>query len=214
MTLILVDKEDSGGLLNPIPNSVDGLNNLPAHNTTSFSPRAVGTQTGAKIITKDSKIIGFDGSNNIGLFGFDDAGNIVVKVAKTGFDANVATNDQLIFNSQQDVFKIELNNTASLVGKNMTAGETKTVPIAHGLSTTPAFQIYVNAPSVIGLQGGSGLTNLPLIYAAGGTIGLILQARVDSTNLYLDLINVGATTVDYSAYTWSFKYYLLQETAT
>jgi hypothetical protein len=47
----------------------------------------------------------------------------------------------------------------------------------------------------------------------GGMIYLYIQARADSTNLYMDVLNPSATGQVGFGNPWVFKYYILQETA-
>lgn len=161
-----------------------------------------------------------DGSFDRVLIGFQKEGfgtkDLGIKVSKEGYDVKTATDDQLIFNSSQNVFKVVLTGSTTVVGSSALAyGTPQTTTIPHGLSGTPAFQVYVNPSSPIsGFQGGAGITNLPLLYFVSGVLALVLQARADSTNLYLDIINASSGTDDLSLYSWTFKYYLLQETAT
>lgn len=141
-------------------------------------------------------------------------------VTRTGVDAITNTDPaQFIFNSNQNVFKVVASSTASLTGSSsINNNQTQTQTIAHNLGFTPAVLIYVNAVSVVGIQGGGGLTNLPVSYILPGIATsypiITLQNRIDSTNLYLDLVCHLGTANNFSAYTWTYRYYLLQETAT
>lgn len=155
MTLFYVDKNNANRL-DPSVNAADVHNNPLAHNTTSISPRAEGTQTQAKVTTKDSRIIGFDGTNNIGLFGFDDAGNMVVKVAKTGFDANSATDNNLVFSSARNTLQV-IDVLSTTIGSNTIAPgnvtDTATVDISsYSLSATPViFAFYTTGVETVSL---------------------------------------------------------------
>jgi hypothetical protein len=188
MTLINVDPQPQGGI-SPSIDAVDINNSRMAHATTSISPRTVGTQTGPRIITKDSRIIANDGSNNIGLFGFDDAGNMVVKVAQPGYDANSATPAQLVFNSQRLIFNVPLSIT--LNGSN---AYTKTVQVAHGLGYAPRFQAYNTVdPIFSGLT--SGMTTNgpnPFIVASAGASALVVLGQA--------VVTVDATNINFSVY--------------
>lgn len=161
-----------------------------------------------------------DGTNDRVLIGFQKGGfgtkDLGIKVSKEGYDVKTATDDQLIFNSSQNVFKVALTGSQTVTGSSaLVYGTPQTTTIAHNLGVVPAFQVYVNPSSPIsGFQGGHGLTNLPLTYFVSGVMVLLLQARADSTNLYLDIMNTNSGTDDLHLYSWTFKYYLLQETAT
>lgn len=149
----------------------------------------------------------------------DSTGQPILKVAKEGFDALTATNDQLIFNSAQNVFKIATTNTATVsVPDPIAAGATVTTPVAHGLGASPAFDVYVNIPSYAGYTGTGQLTKVPgdvigTVGASGGQIFLRGNARVDATNIYFDVTNHSASSLAGLAGTWTFKYYIQQETA-
>jgi len=159
--------------------------------------------------TFDRVLIGFQK----GGFGTKDLG---IKVSKEGYDVKTAADDELIFNSSQNMFKVVISDSTTVIGSSsLTYGTPQTATIPHNLGYVPAFNVYVNPSSPIpGFQGGDGLSNLPLMYFSAGAVLLLLQARADSTNLYLDVINTNSGTYDLDLYSWTFKYYLLQETAT
>ena len=144
-----------------------------------------------------------------------------MRVAPPNVDVLKASDDQLIFNSSQNVFKVVASGTYSLTGSsNISFGTTQTESIVHNLGSVPAFVVYSNAPDGGlggGFQGGNGIMNLPIHYmlpaVAGGKPWFWLQVRVDITRLYFDLVCVGGTANDLSNMTWTFKYYLLQESA-
>jgi hypothetical protein len=146
------------------------------------------------------------GKGNDGFYG--------VKVSPDGVDVFTAPDDQLIFNSNNNVFKIVSSDSFTVEGTSMGSGTTVTTTVAHNLGYTPAVNIYVNAAAVAALQGGSGLTGLPLTYVAvPNTPMFTIQYRIDNDNLYIDFINHLGGTTNLTGYTWTFKYYLLQETA-
>lgn len=223
MTLIYTDR-NGDGRLQPTVDAIDVQGNPKAHNTTSFSPRAVGTQTNAKLITKDSNIIAFDGSHNIGLFGFDNTGTMVVKVAKSGFDADTAGNANLIFNSQQDMLKIVSNGmqTATIPSDSTSStSKTTTLTIAHGLSFTPILLAFI-----VDFRGG--YTPLPSFKSIGTlqrnfsspnngivlALNQFIHGATDGTNIYFynDFANDSYPST-YSTSATVVNYYLLQETA-
>lgn len=228
MTLVNVDK-DTNDRVNPTVNAPDVQMNPMGHATSSISPRAQGTQGAGKVVTKDSKIIANDGLNNIGLFGFDDAGNMVVKVAKPGFDANSATDDQLIFNSGQDVFKIVEKGSSSIPSFTVGTGQTRVslVTIPHGLSFTPIVDLYVSG-SILNLSLGliaSSYIPLPVFISQGAIQYYFLATStsyypltiiygVDATNIYVEAYDGGGTFSADTIENIPFTYFLRQETAT
>lgn len=168
------------------------------------------------------RLLAFDGSNNLGLFGYDDAGQVVVKIAKPGFDANSATDDQLIFNSNQNIFKITVTNTINHTlsnTSNIVPAGTQTLPIPHPFGYNPAFIVYIETPTTY--IGGQVRVQLPDLYVlpaghslGGGTIFSQFKARVDPSNLYIDFFHRVSTDYSPSLPIFKIKYYLLQETAT
>jgi len=92
----------------------------------------------------------YDGSNSRILQGKLPDGSYGMWVSKPGTDVSSANTSQLIFNSNQDIFKIVKKTTTSVPsftttynGSNTSGGTLLT--IAHGLSFTPIVDIYVQA---------------------------------------------------------------------
>lgn len=172
---------------------------------------------GPKITVNNSQILTYDGETNRLLITPTDA-----KLSQPGDDV---LNPKLpyIWDASQNMFKIALSSTTTLVPPaSWTSGTviTATIPLPPGVTGTPACQVFVSNPSIFGsYTGGNGLTNLPcttyaIIGGTGGVAYFYQQARIDSTNLYIDLINMsGGTISGYNIYTWSYRYYILQETA-
>lgn len=133
-----------------------------------------------------------DASNNhVALAGKDSTGTVVFKVAKPGFNAITATNDQLIFNSSQNMFKIVKAGTITVV----VSGGTGTTVVPHGLGYASAYDAYLT-----GLAGGA-IFKMPY-YGSVTSLGVFY---VDTTN-----ITASVTAADG---TYTVKYYLMQETA-
>jgi hypothetical protein len=191
---------------------VTGNNSDSANNTTINSLiREVNNQETTKIIKDDTgvrRVLIGSGAN-----GFEG-----IKVSKSGTDVYTASNDQLIFNSEQNVFKIAVSGNTSTTVTNLAAGTTKTLTIAHNLGLQPAILCYVNLPNLgVGFYEASGLTLMPaqIMFRDASGFGNILvytSTRVDTTNLYIDIINPTTGLVG-AGETWSFKYYIMQETA-
>lgn len=144
--------------------------------------------------------------------GFGDGKDYGIKVSQEGFDVRTATDDQLVMSSGFNMFKIVDTGTASYSGGSIASGSKDTVTIPHSLSDTPAFLIYTTSPAIFGH--GGGLVQTPLMYAVSGTSVINLYGRADTSNLYIDFLNVSASTQDLTGFTWNFKYYILVETAT
>jgi hypothetical protein len=117
-----------------------------------------------------------------------------VKVAKTGFDANNASNSNLIFNSGQNIFKIFAKVPLSLTYSHTNpASEYHTTSTPHGLTYAPSFTASHTLDSGMvtwtGLVPFLGLRPNPssLIGASGGFVVSFCYAEVsvDATNVYL-----------------------------
>lgn len=174
-----------------------------------------------------------DGSTNLKFFDINGIGvaqfgrfadnSTALKVAKSGVEVSTATDNQLIFNSSQDIFKIVVTGTATVTvgpGDNFI---TKTTTIAHGLGYTPIVMGFVDAASSILTAGGRVITPYAMYEEQSATGGFIdnsiyiliglFTVTADATNIYC---SVGTHKADF--YTqlqgdWQFKYYILQETA-
>lgn len=180
-----------------IPNQLNTGGSVPANSTFLYNDGKVN-----RMIIGQRPL-----SNNLGVY-----------ISKPGIDVQSAQDSQLVVNSDQNMFKIVSKGTASLTGSaSISSGTTQTVTVAHNLGFTPASLVYSNAAAVITLQGGSGITTLPIMYVFPGAtqsnMFFFIQSRVDSSNIYFDFVCTSGTNNNYSAYTWSFIYYLLQETA-
>lgn len=158
-----------------------------------------------------TKVIKDENGVNKILLGKGQDGKYVLKVAKDGIDVLIATNDQLIFNSSQNIFKIvETNNTTVTVSGHGTFTST---PIVHGLDFTPGVIAYITQ---IPGSTSSGWSQLPFIFAvqpgAGSTthaINAIAKSIVDDTNLTFYISHIDSSIGNG---VWNITYYLLQET--
>lgn len=161
-----------------------------------------------------------NGVNNI-LIGIDSSGSSRIIVAEDGVDVLTATDDQLIFNSRQNILKIvkEVDLTLTISHVAGAAGNpnvTQQAVIAHGLSFIPTPSSNIVIPTYF-----SGLfdtspttneTNPALVYAnVSGSLKLLSVAKVnvDATNVYLTATIDNTLPTD--PYTYSAKVLLLQE---
>ncbi len=140
-------------------------------------------------------------------------------VTKDGFNAKTNTNAaNFIFNSNQNILKVATTGTSTYTLNVMPANSSATVTVAHGLAVIPAFQVFCTLPAFPGSVATVGVQLMPAFVtlqdASGlGAILLWCTARADITNLYIDIINPSSGTIT-NATPLSFKYYILQETAT
>lgn len=135
-----------------------------------------------------------------------------LKVSEEGVDVWDATDAQLIFNSDQNVFKIVDEGTTSL---GSDGSPVQTVEITHNLGFAPIPHVFLNGVTLSGI--GSGL-NIPLPAFENlniDLVGNVVQDRsryiatADSTKLYITLLNATGAVID----PLNIKYYLLQESA-
>lgn len=123
-------------------------------------------------------------------------------------DTNAATNNELIFNSNQDLFKILKSGSASV---NATGTQTVyTTTIAHNLNFTPPSLVYaVFNPSAANDWVLLPYTGTGFDGSSGGIyIGLYIWSYTDNTNLYIKVVT-GSNAGDEGLY--NFQYYILQE---
>jgi hypothetical protein len=142
-----------------------------------------------------------------------------LKVSQTGNDVYSAADDDLIFNSDQNMFKIVKTGTLTVPQVNpMLAGERYTASEAHGLSYVPAFMGFVTPIALVTTWEGAASTSkfsLPYFPPFFGTNGFSIYARLrtDTTSVYADVFNNNSTNITGLSGDWIFKYYLFQETA-
>lgn len=139
-------------------------------------------------------------------------------IAKPGVNVVTATDDQLIFNSSQNIFKIVTTGTgvtpSSSVGASPGWGVFSLSPItqAHSLSFVPIVMGFV--------QVGSKYVLMPYTFfsSTGANIGTFETPVVsaDATNVYINtdcIINVTSGSPSVNIGGRNVKYYLLQESA-
>lgn len=157
--------------------------------------------------------------------GVDDWG---MKVSKAGVNVDTATNDQLIFNSSQNIFKIAKKIVTTIPAFSIAGGpgSYSARNVAHGLGFAPITQAYAagllltyngvsyipTASSYIPLP----LVNVSIYYsfiAVSGTYyPLDIVFGVDATNVYLFATYTGVAAAT-SIVDIPVTCYLLQETA-
>lgn len=154
--------------------------------------------TGIRIIDKQGL--------GLAQFGRFPDGSTALKVAKPGIDVSVASNEDLIFNSDQDILKVALTGTID-INANAIAGVPIETSIVHGLGIAPIPFVFFNLGPGVFTQ----LPNSSAFAASGGQMAFNnwSYATTDDTNLYITFIS--GTTANWGTFT--YKYYLLQETA-
>ena len=226
----------------PIRSDSDVLQSVPVESIASprLKPRQTGTGVmhGQQTILSDDKAKLVHGNvpdtqNAFGqtfydsggtrrlLFGNYPDGSVKAKLSQENVDVLTATDDQLIWSSDFNSFKISLSSTTTISPPpSWTAGTTLTATIPHNRTITPSFIVYADTPSYgIGAPQESKLTNLPtMITISNATVGgseiyIYCQAASDNTNLYIYLTNTYNSTTINNSPTWSFRYYVIEETA-
>lgn len=175
--------------------------------------------------TDGSVNLKFFDSNGIGLaqFGQFANGDIALKVAKAGTEVGTASNANLIFNSEFDMFKIVQTGVTTIPsGSTGSTNSSTSVVVAHNLGFAPAFLAYTVDPV------SGAFTQMPY-FAQVGTIqrnfsspnnGLLLSTNqyiyglADTANITFSNIFANANYPStYSVSSQQVRYYLLQETA-
>lgn len=237
MTLFDVDKT-SADRGTPDPNRPDQLlsDSVKNHGTLSVNPVTNATPSKVTVRTKNNQVAINDGNQDIAIFGqqadgsinlkYFDAngiglaqfgkfadGTIALKVAKSGIEVSSATNDQLIFNSSQDVFKIVGKYTASFSFTTSAGETTASATITHNLGYVPTRMSFLTGSLLY-----TSPTNAPLPYVIPGS------ATATGLNMVCVVADVQAdtSTIGYSvsifagsgqAISGTITAYILQETA-
>lgn len=214
------------------PNTHDILTENKADGTQGISQK-VNTTGGAYVKTKDAQIVVNNGTvdsiqlgrlstdQSYGMLTNDGTNNRLyiandgtVKISKAGFDANTTGNANLIFNSNQNMFKIVYSGTISISGFSVT-GAAGQYAIGSGFSTYTHNLGYI--PAVIAYRVNPDGTYSPigpdLVYAgptAAGWAFLQTYADINKVDFYNVLMTYNSSQ---SAFATTIKFYLLQETA-
>lgn len=201
---------DKGGVRRklPSPNADDSITQRYAHGTVQNQNSQEEAQADGLKFLERQIIARQDGFNKAAFGFYGEANKFGLKVAEDGKDVLTAGDDELVFNSEQNVFKIVLDGDAAVT---LTADDGGFTTVAHGLGFSPIPMVFID-------NGSGGYEQLPYTVYTSVTVGAvtgwlptqIFRARVDDTQLTI--------IVDYplgssNTVTWNFKYYLLQETA-
>lgn len=218
MSIIDTDKV-SGNRSTPSLNSNDGTSERKAHNTYGNTLRRAGSAVKQFMRFAQGVIEAFDANNDRSFFmGYEPeiSERPVIRISKEGFDAKTTSNENLIFNSEQNVFKIAKSGTATLAALTINTGGaswgasagSNALVIPHGLGYVPAILAYWDT--------GGEYSSLPVtrnIQASGSSFLMYsILAFVDATNITLSSELTGYN-VNTSFGSVNIKYYLLQESA-
>ncbi len=141
-------------------------------------------------------------------------------VAKPGIDVTRASDDELIFNSQEDAFKIVNAGTATINVPNSSNDFLAQVVVNHDLGYVPAYLAYIVPPA--GYSSYVNESQLPFFSyilfdsSTGISAGWHINGKADVGSLTSTSITFTLSFVFNSSNNvgdWTFRYYLLQETA-
>lgn len=173
--------------------------------------------------------------------GLNTDGSYSMKVVNPslGIDVTKATNSQLVFNSNQDIFKIVsiLTPTWNYTGVStpsvgaggtgVNAADHQSFDIAHGQTTIPSFEVYMNSSffgstNYIPIYNGAVYNSITGINNAFSAVGIVALGTwniyANSTNIHIGIDTTYVVGPNNSANGWTattinFKIFVLQETA-
>lgn len=209
----------------PAPSVHDTAAERKADGTSAITNK-VGTSTGAFVTTKDASIIVNDGTTNVVQLGaLGNSGKFGLKVAKSGFDVTSTGNANLIFNSNQNTFKIiktvKLNIKNNLISYSAGGGSVVIGTTSYdyqtndGITDNLAFLVYKDTGTSTYEQISSGVnaTYYSGTYANWSMVGFRYQIYTGSglflLTAILDYVSPIANT--WSGFNENYTVFLLQE---
>lgn len=227
MALHDVDKS-ADKRLSPKPNASDDVMNRMAHKTISTTYRS--TDLKQRVAFDQSQIQTYDENNVLSSFyGYDPdvAENPVLKIAKPGYDAKTGADADMIFNSQQNTFKIVDTGTIVIPSLTVAAGTVSGIAstvIEHNLGTTPICMGFMvdsytgsrtQLPSFYLYQGFQTVTTISPATAKLMPLNEWVNIKTTSTTIgfYNNFTNTDHPNFSYISSAITIKYYLLQETS-
>jgi len=176
---------------------------------------------GLRFEQDNDRIIGRDQNNIPRMLILASGDDFSMKLSKPNIDVLNAINSNLIFNSNQNIFKIVSSGNSTTNSYTVSGGSAgvwtnylgSPLTINHGLGYIPSVIAYINYSNQYVLLP----TTFQSIVGNSGTGAQFnrISVNVDSNNLYIldtTLVN-GVITTPYTAGGLSIKYYLLQESA-
>lgn len=140
------------------------------------------------------------------LLGQEDDGDIVIKLAKDGFDVKAATSDQLIMSSEFNLPKIVVDDVITLTPPAIPTPGLTTTFYTHNLGYVPTFIAFWEF---------DGTTYFPVPkywFTNTGTLAMSLEAYSTATDFNIDFTYVAASPSGYPG-PINIRFYLLRETA-
>ncbi len=143
-------------------------------------------------------------------------GNIKIKLSQPTYDVSTATDDQLIWSSDFNMFKIVESGVVTItVPDPMIADQVASTTITHDLGYKPAFLAYITGGTAYGTSPDQVLM-MPFSsrYVTGGVFRGFFYTDAYSTDTTFVVRHTNNTIVtDTTGGTVEIKYYLLRETA-
>lgn len=205
MSLHDIDKSH-GRRLNPTPNTNDKMSERPAHGTTqNHNAGEEATADGLKFLERQI-VAKQDGYNKAAFGFFGEANRFGLKVAQDGEDVLTADDANLIFNSQQNTFKIAQSGTIDVTG---TLNQGTFATVNHNLGYVPMVIASAHSPNFPGTNAAM----LPYIETPYSSTYYVVAQIANTTSTYVSFGVYLGTSPSGHAGTWTIKYYLLQETA-
>lgn len=186
--------------------------------TSTSGQRLTNTNQG-KLSVEDvnGRLIVTDENNKVRLLaGYDDNGQIVVKLAQSGFDVRTASADNLIFSSDHNLFKIVTTNSFQYTPPNsgsplytVSEGRYK-VTVPHQQSGEVAVLAYFSSTRLAAFNNG-GFTIMPILDNNGTLVIFKAFYEIDDINIYFYFDFVG----DHSGSieeVFTVKYFIMTQT--
>jgi hypothetical protein len=141
-----------------------------------------------------------------------------LKVSQTGIDVFTAANDELVFNSDNNVFKVVDSGTATIPASSLITGASQYNSVTANIDIPHSYGVAPIVLAFIDLTGGSSPISMPFVWYDSVQTTILVQSSYYITS---DSNSFGFTrySVAYnqtSTFDWddmTVKYYVLQETA-
>ena len=175
----------------------------------------VGTDERIEIDGNNQRILMKDtaGDNRISL----DSNAGTFKLSQAGKDVTTANDDELIWSSDFNAFKIVDTVTGTISGQNNSATslwKVDTDTIAHGLSYIPTVFCFTDGDGSGSFGGQRRLCPTGVVWLGAGAnspwVGR-LEAMADATNVYIRFLTAPLTNL--ASRTVGYRYYLMREIA-
>lgn len=205
MSLNDVDKNNSKRL-DPGLNANDSVANRFAHGTTqNHNAGEEGSADGLKFLER--QIIAKQDGYNKAAFGFYGvSGKFGLKVAKDGYDVLSTEDSNLVFNSEQNSFKIVASDTLRINATALGSGYGSSVE--HSLGSPPIVVASVKSPN-----DPAGVYRMCPYSRWNSSTNYIAVDVYSQANTITFNVDLGSAAGSGNIGEWVFKYYILQETA-